>query len=56
MEQKKQDRRLHRVWVGESERIASFHAVAGYRMERFEDHDEFILFLRYLQEQGFRFQ
>lgn len=56
MEQKKQDRQFYRVWMGEKERIASFHEVAGYRQERFEDHDEFILFLRRLQEQGFRFQ
>lgn len=31
MEQKKQDRQFYRVWMGEKERIASFHEVAGYR-------------------------
>lgn len=50
------DTRIHHVWVGESDRIASFHAVEGYRRETFTGHDSFLNYLRRLQEHGFRFQ
>lgn len=51
-----QDVRIRRVWVGEADRIASFHAVEGYRQETFHDRDALIGYLRRLQECGFRFQ
>ncbi len=50
------DTKIHHVWVGESDRIASFHAVDGYRRETFTCHDCFLRYLRWLQEHGFRFQ
>ena len=52
----RQKQRVYLVWVGEEERIASFHEVDGYRMESFFNHDFFIQYLRQLQERGFRFQ
>ena len=47
---------VRQVWVGESERIVSFHPVEGYRRECFTCQDTFIRYLRQLQEHGFRFQ
>ena len=47
---------VHTVWVGEEDRIASFHAVGHYEPQTFSCHDYFINFLRSLQERGFRFQ
>lgn len=46
----------HTVWVGEEDRIASFHAVEDYTMRTFDCHDYFIRFLQTLQQRGFRFQ
>lgn len=48
--------RVHQVWVGESDRIASFHPVEGYRREAFACHEFFIQYLQRLQACGFRFQ
>ncbi len=48
--------RGYRVWVGETDRIASFHPVEGYREEQFCYHEYFIKYLRDLQARGFRFQ
>lgn len=56
MEKQEQDRKVYSVWVGELDRIASFHSVEGYRKESFACHDFFIQYLRQLQERGFRFQ
>ena len=47
---------VHTVWVGEEDRIASFHAVDNYQPKTFSCRDYFIDFLRSLQERGFRFQ
>ncbi len=47
---------LHIVWIGEEDRIASFHAVDRYERQTFTCHDYFIKYLRSLQERGFRFQ
>lgn len=47
---------VHTVWVGEEDRIASFHAVDHYKPQTFSCHDYFISYLRSLQERGFRFQ
>ncbi len=47
---------LHIVWIGEEDRIASFHAVDRYKRQTFTCHDYFIKYLRSLQERGFRFQ
>ena len=52
----KQNTDVHTVWVGEEDRIASFHAVEHYEPQTFSCHDYFINFLRSLQERGFRFQ
>ena len=52
----KQSADVHTVWVGEEDRIASFHAVDSYELQTFSCHDYFINFLRSLQERGFRFQ
>lgn len=46
----------HRVWVGESDYIASFHEVENYKLQCFCCHDTFIKYLRTLQESGYRFQ
>lgn len=55
-EMRSQNTDAHTVWVGEEDRIASFHEVDSYRMQTFSCHDHFISFLRSLQERGFRFQ
>ena len=47
---------VHTVWIGEEDRIASFHAVDTYELQTFVCHDLFIKYLRTLQERGFRFQ
>lgn len=47
---------VHTVWVGEEDRIASFHAVDSYEQQTFASHDYFMKYLRSLQERGFRFQ
>lgn len=56
MEKREQDQKVYSVWVGESDQIASFHSVEGYRKETFTCHAFFIKYLRQLQERGFRFQ
>ena len=48
--------KVHTVWIGEEDRIASFHAVDDYELQTFSCHDYFIQYLRSLQERGFRFQ
>ena len=56
MEEIKDVKKLHTVWIGEKDRIASFHAVDSYEAQTFSCHDYFINYLRSLQERGFRFQ
>lgn len=56
MKMVKQNTNVHTVWVGEKDRIASFHEVDSYQLQTFSCHDHFISFLRSLQERGFRFQ
>lgn len=46
----------HIVWVGEKDRVASFHAVEDYTLHTFDCHENFILYLQSLQRKGFRFQ
>lgn len=48
--------KVHTVWIGEEDRIASFHAVDSYEVQTFVCHDFFMRYLRSLQERGFRFQ
>lgn len=48
--------KLHRIWVGEEDRIASFHEVDTYELQTFLDYDAFLQYLRDLQTRGFRFQ
>lgn len=52
----KEDLVVHRVWIGEQERIASFHEVDTYKLQIIEGHDAYVNYLQVLQEQGFRFQ
>lgn len=47
---------IHMVWIGEEDRVASFHAVDTYELRTFACHDFFLDYLRSLQERGFRFQ
>lgn len=47
---------VHRVWIGEGERIASFHKVDAYKLQIIRGHDDYVKYLEALQEQGFRFQ
>lgn len=47
---------VHRIWIGEQERIASFHEVKDYELRVIEGHDAYVNCLQILQEQGFRFQ
>lgn len=44
------------VWMDADQRIASFHAMKGYREQCFRNHDYFLEFLHGLQQQGYRFQ
>ena len=56
IETAKQNTDVHTVWVGEDDRIASFHAVDPYQQQTFASREYFIDYLRALQERGFRFQ
>ena len=56
VETMKQASDVHTVWVGENDRIASFHAVDSYQQQTFASREYFIDYLRALQERGFRFQ
>ena len=56
IETAKQNTDVHTVWVGEDDRIASFHAVDSYQQQTFANREYFIDYLRALQERGFRFQ
>ena len=56
IETAKQNTDVHTVWVGEDDRIASFHAVDSYQQQTFVNREYFIDYLRALQERGFRFQ
>lgn len=47
---------VHRIWIGETERIASFHEVDGYHPQTVRGQENYIALLQSLQEQGFRFQ
>ena len=51
-----QNQKVHTVWVGEKDRVASFHAVDSYERQAFSCHDYFMKYLRAMQERGFRFQ
>lgn len=48
--------KVHTVWIGEEDRVASFHAVDTYEPQTFVCHDFFLKYLCRLQERGFRFQ
>lgn len=47
---------MHRIWVSEQERIASFHEVDAYKLEIIKGHEDYVKYLQFLQEQSFRFQ
>lgn len=55
-ERPEEEEKLYSVWVGEEDRVASFHLVESYQLWTFSCHDDFIRHLRRLQERGFRFQ
>ena len=44
------------VWVGKTDRIASFRKVEGYEEKSFTTHEFFMSFLNGLQMEGYRFQ
>ena len=44
------------VWTDEVTKIASFHAVEGYRCQEFTNREYFQKYMMSLQERGFRFQ
>ena len=44
------------VWVGNTDRIASFRKVEGYEEKSFTTHEFFMSFLNGLQMEGYRFQ
>lgn len=56
MENNEQHSAVHTVWVGEQDRIVSFHPIEGYILRTFYDRDFFISFLQSLQVNGYRFQ
>lgn len=49
-------KRIWVVWLDEGTKIASFHAVEGYRRQEFTNQEYFHKFMMSLQERGFRFQ
>ena len=48
--------RVWAVWLDEQAKIASFHAVEGYRRQEFTNQEYFHQYMMSLQERGFRFQ
>ena len=48
--------KVHTFWVGEEDRIVSFHAVDSYDLRVFDCHDTYLEYLCALQKRGFRFQ
>lgn len=48
--------RVWAVWLDEQAKIASFHAVDGYRRQEFTNQEYFHKYMMSLQERGFRFQ
>lgn len=44
------------VWVGSTDRVASFRMVEGYEKKAFSTHEFFMSFLYGLQQNGYRFQ
>lgn len=48
--------KIHTFWVGEEDRIVSFHAVDSYGLRVFDRHDAYLEYLCALQKRGFRFQ
>lgn len=52
-EEKKQDQT---IWVGEEDRIVSFHPVDTYEPKSFDSREFFFGYLHTLQTRGFRFQ
>lgn len=58
MKVKKSDQssEIHTVWVGEQDRVASFHAIDKYSRQTFACRNTFMQYLQTLQERGFKFQ
>lgn len=46
----------HWVWIDAAEKIASFHETENSKAMYFEQHEQFLLYLSKLAEQGYRFQ
>lgn len=55
-EEGKTKRVVHTVWVGEEDRVVSFHPVDTYKPQSFENREFFFGYLHTLQTRGFRFQ
>ena len=51
-----QEKETYIVWVGNTDRIASFREVEGYEKKVFSNREFFMSFLHGLQERGYRFQ
>lgn len=47
---------VHHIWIGEQERIASFHKVDTYKLRIVRGDEDYVKYLEALLEQGFRFQ
>lgn len=47
---------VHQIWIGERERIASFHEVKEYQLQVVKGHENYVSFLQELQKREFRFQ
>lgn len=56
IEEAEKDLNRHIVWINEETRIASFHAMSGYVVHDFNDHESFMNYIYALQERSFRFQ
>lgn len=56
IEETEKDLNRHTVWINEETRIASFHAISGYVVHDFIDHESFMDYICALQERSFLFQ
>lgn len=56
LEEVERDQDAHVVWIDETAKVASFHAVEGYVMHTFANHAFFMDYLYSLQSRSFLFQ
>ncbi len=55
-ENTEQEERIHQIWIGKRDLVASFHAVDGYEQRTIQGQNAYVELLQELQEQGYRFQ